>query len=218
MALVCGIDEAGRGPVIGPLVIAAAVMEESELAKLKEIGVKDSKLLSPLQRERLFHELKKILHSCKIIELSPLQIDNALNDPNTNLNWLEMDNAVLLIDELRPDKVIIDAPSNNIPKVKEYVMRKMVNKRTKVILEHKADLNHEIVGAASILAKVTRDSQIEKIKKEIGINFGSGYPADPLTAEFLKKSWSRYPHIFRKTWKSYTNIAQKTGQKGLGEF
>src|SRR3989338_8433569 len=74
MALVCGIDEAGRGPILGPLVIAAAVMDESGLDRLRNMGVKDSKLLTPLQRERISEELRTVLHSFKIIELAPAQI------------------------------------------------------------------------------------------------------------------------------------------------
>lgn len=194
------------------------MIDEKDMDKLSEMGVKDSKLLSPLQRERLFDQIKAVLHSFKIIELLPAKIDAALTDPNSNLNWLELDNMVTCINDLKPDKVIIDAPSNNIPKVKEYVMRKMHNKMTKVILEHKADLNHVIVGAASILAKVTRDREIQKLQKEIGVNFGSGYPADPITADFLRKNWEKYPHLFRKSWKSYTHVAQLKNQKGLKEF
>jgi ribonuclease HII len=89
-----------------------------------------------------------------------------------------------------------------------------------IICEHKADLNHLVVGAASILAKVTRDREIEKLKKSIGINFGSGYPSDPLTQDFLRKNYSKYPDIFRKEWASYkeaANISIKK-QKSLSDY
>ena len=218
MALVCGIDEAGRGPILGPLVIAAAVMDESGFDRLRNMGVKDSKLLTPLQRERISEELRTVLHSFRIIELAPAQVDAALDGDGTNLNWLELDNALLLINELNPEQVIIDSPSNNIKAVKHYVMTRMHNKLTRVIVEHKADVNHVIVGAASILAKVTRDERILEIKKRIGLEIGSGYLTDPLTQAFMNKYWQKYPEIFRKSWKPYKALVARQQQKGLGGF
>jgi len=88
----------------------------------------------------------------------------------------------------------------------------------KIISEHKADENYPVVSAASILAKVTRDEEIEKIKQQIGVNFGSGYPSDETTQRFLEENYDKYPDIFRKTWKSYKNVLKQKSQKGLGEF
>ena len=88
----------------------------------------------------------------------------------------------------------------------------------KLVLEHKADLNYPVVSAASILAKVTRDAEIEKIKKEIGVDFGSGYMSDPRTSEFLKKNYKKYPEIFRKSWAPYQKIIGAKSQKNLSDF
>ncbi|MBN1469978.1 MAG: ribonuclease HII [Fusobacteriaceae bacterium] len=205
------------GPVIGPMVMCGVVIEEKDTDKLLEIGVKDSKLLTPKQRENLFEKIKKIAKSYEIIIISPEEIDKTLESEDLNLNWLEALTSAKILNKLRPDKAILDCPSNNIKAYSNYV-KKNLNKEIELIAEHKADLNYPVVGAASILAKVTRDREIEKIKKKIKINFGSGYPSDPITVEFLKKYWNKHPEIFRKTWASYRKIAEAKGQKSLGDF
>ena len=184
--LVVGIDEAGRGPCIGPLVTCGAMMKEKDIPKLIALDVKDSKLLTIKQRDFLFDELKKLV-KYKILIVKPAEIDDAVNGKGgLNLNWLEARKSAEIINFLKPNKAILDCPSPNIQKYTEYV-ENLLTVKVKVICEHKADLNYPIVSAASIIAKVTRDREIEKIKKEIGIDFGSGYPADPRTKEFLKK-------------------------------
>lgn len=214
--IIAGVDEAGRGPVIGPMVMAICTIPEEEEYKLKQLGVKDSKLLSPKQRELMFGEIKKLC-VYGIIVLQAKDIDSALNNPSTNLNLLEAETSAKLINAIKCDRVILDCPSNNIPAYTGFVKAKVRKKDVQVIAEHKADVNHVTVGAASILAKVTRDREIEKIKKEIKINFGSGYPSDPITVAFLKDNWNKYD-IFRKTWTTYKKIAEAKAQKGLGEF
>ena len=121
-----------------------------------------------------------------------------------------------LINKIKADKVILDCPSNNINAYKDYV-KSFVKKDIKIVAEHKADLNHTIVGAASILAKVTRDKIIEEIKKEVKYDFGSGYPSDPKTILFLKENWHKYD-IFRKTWATYKKVAENKGQRKLEGF
>jgi ribonuclease HII len=217
MVLLCGIDEAGRGPVIGPLVIAGVVINSDDEKKLAAIGVKDSKLLTPKKREELFDKILKIVKNHEIIVLEPKDIDKTLADSGTNLNWLEADNSAEIINILRPERAILDCPSNNIKEYSEYV-RKKLNISCELIAEHKADLNHIVVGAASILAKVTRDRKIEEIKKKVGKDIGSGYPADPVTQKFLLENYKKYPDIFRKSWQTYKDVINKKQQKGLGEF
>jgi len=216
---VCGIDEAGRGCVIGPLVICGAMLDEKKHGVLKEMGVKDSKLLSPKARERLAMELPKFV-KYQLILIPPSEIDEYVlaDDGVKNLNWLEADKSVELINMLSPDKVILDCPSPNLKAYHEYVAERLMAKKVEIKAEHKADLNHVIVGAASILAKVTRDAELEKIKKHVGEDFGSGYMADPKTAAFLKRAWNKHPEIFRKSWAPYQALAGLKKQKRLGEF
>jgi ribonuclease HII len=216
--IISGIDEAGRGPVIGPLVIGIACIDEKDEHKLKALGVKDSKLLAPLQRERIAEELKKI---CKyeLVKLSPSQIDEAVLSEHTNLNWLEADTGIMLINKFKPDKAYIDCPSANEKAYKQYLIDRLdKSHHTELIVEHKADYKYLIVGAASILAKVARDAEIEALKKKYDVNFGSGYPADPLTKEFTANNFDKYP-FFRKSWASWKNAAHKEdSQKKLSGF
>ena len=216
--LLCGVEEAGRGPVIGPLVMCGVLIEEKDEAKLKSIGAKDSKLLTPKTRELLFDQIKGMIKDYKIIIIPPAEIDKVLLSKDSNLNWLEADTSAKLINALKPDKAVLDCPSPNIPAYKAYVKKKLDNKKIVLVAEHKADVKFPVVSAASILAKVTRDREIEKIKKKIGINCGSGYPSDEVTKEFLKKHYKDFPDIFRKTWASYKRVAGVKNQKKLGEF
>ncbi len=213
--IIAGIDEAGRGPMIGPLVIGIACIDEKDEPKLKALGVKDSKLIAPKQRERIAEELKKI---CKyeLVKLSPTQIDRAVMSEETNLNWLEADTSIGLLNKHKPDKAFIDCPSANPKAYTDYLKAKL-NVKTKLVVEHKADFKYLIVGAASILAKVARDADIEALKKKHNVEFGSGYPADPRTVEFTRDNFGKYD-FFRKSWASWKNAAKKESQKKLGGF
>jgi len=213
--LICGIDDAGRGPVIGPMVLAGAIIEKNNLNKLKNIGAIDSKLLTPKRRETLYKEITKITKHYKIIT-SPAEIDKALNSETSNLNKLEAEITAKIINKLKPDEAIIDCPSNNIPAWEAY-LKKHIKIKTRLTLSHKAE-RYPIVAAASIIAKVTRDKEIEKIKKKIGIDFGSGYPSDPITQKFLKKHYKTHKQIFRTTWETYKRLTKAKKQKSLGDF
>lgn len=217
MVLLCGIDEAGRGPVIGPLVICGVLIKEENESSLSSIGVKDSKLLTPEKRSEIYEILKhKVKY--KLLVISPQEVDSALQSKEINLNWLEAIKSAEIINFLKPEKVILDCPSNNISAYTNYLKDIVNDTEIEIIAEHKADLNHLVVGAASILAKVTRDREIEKLKKRIGVDFGSGYPSDPITRDFLSKNYKRYPDIFRKEWASYKEALNMKKQKSLSEY
>ena len=217
MALICGIDEAGRGPVIGPLVACGVVIDENKIFELESIGVKDSKLLLPRKREELFVQIKKIVKAYEIAVLTPAEVDNALESENMNLNWLEAKTSADIINKLKPNEAVIDCPSTNIKAYSDYIKNLLIID-VKLVVEHKADLNYPVVAAASILAKVVRDREIEKIKATIGLDVGSGYPSDPKTKNFLSENWNKYPDIFRKTWSSYRKFSDSKKQKKLGDF
>ena len=216
--LVCGIDEAGRGPVIGPLVMAGVLVEEGKLDKLRAMGVKDSKLLTHKQRKELFEKIKRAVKKHEIIVIEPAEVDDALMSDHLNLNWLEAHKAADIINALQPDKAVVDSPSNNCAAYKRYLVKLLKNKDIDVLVEHKADVNYVECGAASILAKVTRDAEIEKIKRSVGDDFGSGYMADPKTKLFLEKKFEVHPEIFRKTWTPYKDLVKAKKQKKIGEF
>lgn len=217
--LICGIDEAGRGPIIGPLVMCGLLVKEEDEKKLVKLEVKDSKLLTKVKREFLFDKIKEISYKYEIIAIYPEEIDRAVNNHDgLNLNKLEARKTAEIINMLNPDKAIIDAPSNNIKSYKEYLLGYIKNKKIELVLEHKADLNYPVVSAASILAKVTRDAEIDKIKKRIKVDFGSGYMSDPKTASFLEKYYEKHSELFRKSWMPYQDKMNKKFQSRLEDF
>ena len=219
--ILVGVDEAGRGPIIGPLVMAAAAIKEEDLKKLDYLGVKDSKLLSKEAREELFERLHEVLLDFRIELIEPDAIDSALADPQSNLNWLEAETSARLVSELSPSAVYVDCPSRNVETYTDFFKEKLsagVAERCEIVMEHKADEKYRIVGAASILAKVIRDRAIEHLKEEIGEDFGSGYLGDAKSRAFLEKNFEKYPQIFRKSWKPYSDLVRDKRQRKLGEF
>jgi ribonuclease HII len=219
MTLLCGIDEAGRGPVLGPLVMAAVALAEEDSNQLMQLGVKDSKLLSAQKREELFDKIIALVSSYQMISIPPALIDQYVLSQNhdDNLNWLEAIKAAELINALAPEKAIVDCPSPNITAYHRFLRDKLHDKKVFLVCEHKADSTYPVVAAASILAKVTRDREVEKLKKEVGIDFGSGYLTDPKTQKFLEQYWDKFD-IFRKSWSSWQHYAKMKGQKRLGEW
>ncbi|MEK6918442.1 MAG: ribonuclease HII [Nanoarchaeota archaeon] len=209
-----GIDDAGRGPVIGPMVLAGCLIEKSDEESLKSLGVKDSKLLTATRREKILEEIKKISKNYEYEVLTAKEISDMMSE-GINLNFIEAIAAAKIINKTRKKyldlefTVVLDCPSINtnswLIKVKELVGN---TKGMKFICEHKADANYVSVSAGSIIAKVTRDAEIEKIKKEIKEDFGSGYPSDPKTVQFIKKHYEEYKHlgIFREHWQTLKNI------------
>lgn len=198
--------------------MAACCIDEKDQHKLVEMGVKDSKKLSPKQREELFPQIIKLVKSYQTIIVLPKEIDEAVTspDPNMNLNWLEANKAGIMINKLKPDKVILDCPTTNLVAYKNFVSKIIVTD-AKIIAEHKADVNHPIVSAASIIAKVLRDQEIEKLKEEYRVEFGSGYPSDPITQVFVDKNYDKYT-FFRKSWATYKEVLRRKEQKNLSNY
>lgn len=201
------------------MVIAGIVIDEKDLSKLKELGVKDSKLLTPKQRELIYNKLIKTVKRYKVIKIPPEEIDRYVLSEETNLNWLEADKMAEVINTLRPDQVIVDCPSNNKKAFANYLESKLTVK-TSLRCEHKADRDFLIVGASSIIAKTIREREVDLLKKKFG-SIGSGYPADPITKRFLKENWNKHSEIFRHSWSTYQEFSEgkkSKKQKTLGEF
>ncbi len=211
---VLGIDEAGRGPVIGPLIIAGVMIEEGQEKNID--GVKDSKLLPHKKRIELDRKIRAN-SEFMIIDILPDEIDRALSSNYLNLNWLEAHKQAKIINELNPDKVIIDCPSPNCKKFEDYLRELLTNKKIKLIVEHKADSKYPTCSAASILAKVRREEEMNKIKEKYGMT-GPGYPANPITKIFIKENWEKHPEIFRKSWATFKNQEKMKNQKTLEGF
>jgi len=202
--LIAGVDDAGRGPIIGPLVIAGVLFAEEDLRKLKLLGVRDSKVLSPQRREKLAIEIKKLAVKYHVESLSPAEIDKVVETRRRlhKLNRLEAHTMARVIEVLKPDVAYVDASDVIAERFKEHVMEKLPFS-VRIVSEHKADARYPVVSAASIIAKVERDRAIKELRDRYG-DLGSGYVTDPKTVEFLEK-WlvkhGSYPEFVRKSWK-----------------
>lgn len=210
-----GVDDSGRGPVIGPMCLAGIAIKKEVEKELKSEGVADSKLLSPKKRESLIEFIKSKSICWKTQLITPDEIDTGFGQ-GLNLNLVEALVAANIINELTSKlsasqkenlKIILDCPSINTDGWKNQLMNYIKDKKLqeKIVCEHKADFNHPVVSGASIIAKVTRDAEIEKIKEQIGIDFGSGYPSDPTTKAFLAKHANDFKkeRIFRESWSTW---------------
>ena len=209
MGTVAGIDEAGRGCIIGPLVVAGLSLEEKEEEKLSSIGVRDSKLLSPSRREALAPQILEIAGKYSYFELSPRSIDAVVirKQRLRSLNYLEAMAMAKIIRDLEPDVVYLD-PSDVLPERFSDQILRVLKKKIKIVSEHNADERYPVVSAASILAKVRRDRLVSELRERYG-NFGSGYCHDERTITFLTnliRSGSTLPEIVRRSWKTLKNI------------
>ena len=215
---VCGVDDAGRGPVIGPLVVAGIRIEEEKLDRLRSLGVKDSKKLSPEARLKLSVEIPEIVDEYHIVELEAAHLDRVVNHSPKfqRLNLLEARAMAEVIEKLKPHLVYVDASDTRPERFKNNILENLSFK-PKVISEHHADEKYPSVSAASILAKVRRDSRIEELRKEYG-EIGSGYAHDPITVRFLSEYYlmnQDFPPIVRRSWKTLRNIVREMSQSKL---
>ena len=218
---ILGIDEAGRGPVIGPMVICGLMVDENGEKKLREIKVRDSKELTPKKREELAPLIEKIATHVVILRVQPCKIDNSRKH-GINLNKLEALKMIEIINLLEPDKAIIDTPTVNTKKFEDFLRSKTEKKNIEFVCENYADKNHPVVSAASILAKVNRDKAIEELKKKVGFDFGVGYPHDQRTIEFLHKlareNNGKLPNYVRHTWDTAEQITKQYKQLRILSF
>lgn len=218
-----GIDEAGRGPVIGPLVIAGCLIDEETEKKFKKLGVKDSKKLTRKKREELEIQIKNLAETFEIIIIPPLEIEDR-NKHGILLNELEAIAAAEIINRINKGfnriKVAIDCPNPSTENWRQVVLTKIKDRSNlEVICEHKADQNHIAASAASILAKCVRDKEVDCLKEKFG-EIGSGYCHDPITIKFIEENLKKFEHegIFRKTWSTWKDAVSKINQKKLGDF
>ena len=190
-----GVDEAGRGSVIGPLVVCSfASISQTELT---ELGVKDSKDLTKKKREELYQVLVEMPHN--VIICDPKRIDNS-----QNLNQLEVELFAESLSIMPEGDIMLDACDVDASRFARNVSA--ISKRN-CYAEHKADENHPEVGAASIIAKVTRDNCVKQLSQELNMDLGSGYPSDPKTKAAVKiLSIGEYPHdCLRWSWKTVSD-------------
>ena len=201
---VLGIDEAGRGSVLGPLVIGGVLMREDKVRFLERIEVKDSKKISSKKRSVLSRKIKKIAQTYTNI-IPAEEIDNLRNN-GTNLNEIEKNAMCHTIKQATPDICYIDCIDVNEKRFHDNIQKEYPN--IEIITQHKADDTYNIVSAASIIAKVERDKQMAILRKEYG-DIGSGYPSDKYTINYLKSLNNNFPPIVRQTWNTVIKIKEE---------
>ena len=213
--MICGVDEAGKGPVIGPLVVAAVAVKNAK--DIQDLGVKDSKQLNPLKRKELSNIIKdKFDYAVEIIEAEKVDEYRKQN----KLNDLNREAFEKLISKLNPNVAYVDAADVNEHRFGKQIKEKLTNENdTDIISMHKADEKIDVVAAASIIAKEAREEEIRRLKKEIG-DFGSGYPSDERTIKFLKSFYAdngKWPTGTRKSWKTIERIRPVKTLDDFGE-
>ena len=205
---IAGVDEAGRGPMIGPMVICGVLVDSERLPELVRIGTRDSKTLSHSQRLKLKEKIKLVISKMEIRYVSAADIDRLRK--RTTLNEIEVAEFASIVRALKPKEVYLDAVDVNAERFGEKIgnISGLASKGAKIVSEHKADSKYPIVSAASIIAKVERDRVISEYHKKYG-DFGSGYPSDPKTVDFVKnlvRNGKELPPIIRKSWDSVRRI------------
>ncbi|MFL6476750.1 MAG: ribonuclease HII [Nitrososphaera sp.] len=210
--LVGGVDEAGRGSIVGPLVVAGIGIRKSKIALLRKMGVKDSKALNPKARARLFDEIMKVVDSVCIHKIDPVEVDGSVLFKG--LNKLEAKTMATVINAIEVEEVYVDCCDVNPQRYSEYMECHLTCKPRLYSLHH-ADIINMVVSAASIIAKVTRDQEIQNICKRYG-SIGSGYPSDERTMRFIQ-DWvaknGSAPEFTRKSWKPLRVMLDEASQR-----
>ncbi len=228
---VLGVDEAGRGPVLGPLVVAAVLVRDP--SELQQLGVADSKTLTPVRRTFLCNKIQRIVDS-EVVELPALDIDSLRATMTMNQIEVQLFATVTatLLGRWEGSAVDLqlDAADVNPDRFGSQVYERVaaVSARiARVISEHRADATYPAVSAASIVAKVRRDERIARIEEDLRRldprcgPMGSGYPSDPRTVAFMER-WIRAhgvlpPHT-RATWETARRLLRSVGKQRLEEF
>jgi ribonuclease HII len=218
--MICGIDEAGKGPVIGPLVVAGLTLEND--SKIIEYKVKDSKKITPKNRKILSKKIIEICSDYEVLVIPAKDIDDMRKV--MTLNEIEVNAFTKIIKKLKPDICYVDSVDVNEKRFAENILSGLSIKPV-IVSKHKADDIYPIVSAASIIAKTRRDEEVEKIsqilEKKLNFPLGSGYPADPITQNFIKKWFEKYkklPPYTRHSWKTVQNIINMSSVKKLDDF
>jgi ribonuclease HII len=206
-----GLDEAGRGPVLGPLVIGFVVASKEQLSSFVDAGVKDSKKLSPKKRSDLFDFISSNSLHASSFPISASQIDS---DRSSDINLNDIERSLMLqalsSTSLPIKTVIIDSLDIKPDRLSSWFSTQLPH--LSFICKHKADEIYPIVGAASIIAKVTRDRYMSQLASDFGFELGSGYPSDPKTLSFLEMLFSEkktIPPFVRKSWKTFISLQEK---------
>ncbi|MFB6292456.1 MAG: ribonuclease HII [Candidatus Nanohaloarchaea archaeon] len=216
---ILGVDEAGRGPVIGSMFVGGFLVEDYE-KQLQELGVKDSKKLSDQKRESIREQLDEFGESF-LREIEASEIDELREI--MSLNEIEIKAFTEVIARTEPDRVIVDLPEPDgdrfIRKMKAELPPRFED--VEFIAEHGADDEYPVVSAASIVAKSARESHIDELKQKYGYDFKSGYSHEPEASEFLEEYLEEHgelPSEARESWETAKRVLREHEQSSMGDF
>ena len=242
--MIIGIDEAGRGPILGPMVIAAVAVEDD--AYLREIGIRDSKSYTPDSRERTFSLLEEnTIYSVEIIRAEEIDTKRkvmTLNDievqafghalgklyhkfsPRFGDIFEMMLDSITYLDscDVNEKRFAVNVADTLIKASGiENGARDGKEMISRIVSRHKADAKYPVVSAASVVAKTFREKEVRKIKEELGADFGSGYPSDTRTRTYLEDYYREHrdfpPHT-RLSWDTVNGIKKKVSATTLRDF
>lgn len=204
MATVLGVDEAGRGAVLGPLVVAGICVEEDELTGLWELGARDSKTVPRGGRRCVVRAIARSGARGRVVVVPASEVDRG------NLTSLERDAALTLIAALSPARVVVDTPvgPQAIPQFKASLSSRSGLSGDAITVVPRADRDHPAVGAASLLAKVVRDAYVVSLHRQYG-DFGWGYPGEAKVRALLSAWFAErgsFPPICRTRWQCVQDL------------
>jgi len=217
---VLGVDEAGRGPVIGSMFVGGFLIDESKIPELEKLGVKDSKKLSNRKREAIREKLDDI-DDFFLREVTASDIDELRKI--MNLNEIEVNAMADVIERSDADKVIVDLPEPDGDRFIAKLKNELPSRFSEVefIAEHEADDNYPVVSAASIVAKSAREEHIEELKEKYGYDFKSGYSHDEEASDFIREyleEHGRLPEDARASWATAKRVVRESEQGSLEDF
>ncbi|HLE48381.1 MAG TPA: ribonuclease HII [Candidatus Thermoplasmatota archaeon] len=221
--MIGGIDEAGRGPVFGPMVVAGVSGADQET--FRALGVKDSKLLAPERRTRLARDIEGVARRIESVHIDAMDIDQRRADET--LNEIEVSAFAVIARKLGVPELFVDAADVVAPRFGRDILRHLGPEAgvVRIVAEHRADSTYPVVSAASIIAKVQRDREVARLgrplEKEIGLPVGSGYSTDPVTMTFLEAYFQRrrtLPAGTRLSWETARALESRLKTRKLEEF
>ena len=215
MRTLLGIDEAGRGCVLGPMVYGACLIGEADESVLRELGARDSKKLSATKRATVRAAVEARALAWDVVRLEPAQLDGE------SLNELGSRTIVDLAVKHRPTVLVLDAPvpprgiERWVASLTERLEARGV-RGMEIVAENGADDRWPCCSAASLFAKTDRDAILAELEASAGARLGSGYPSDPKTRAWLQAVYDEtgdFPPFVRRKWETVRRIVA-AGRQG----
>ena len=214
-----GLDEAGKGPVLGSMFVAAVAAPSPSALPT---AVDDSKQLTDTRRQELYQTLTdddRVYTATA--EITPDEIDA----PETDMNTLTVNGQARALEALLerlntvPEQVVADASDVDAARFGRRLTERCPT-AIDITAAHGADSQYDIVGAASVVAKTAREEHVTALCDEYG-PVGSGYPSDPQTRSFLRSYLEIHgdlPPCARHSWATSRRLRAATAQSSLEEF